>query len=192
MLEYLRKNKMSKKKRSKTKKKPELKLSPIKVKWHNKPNPKELSKYVGFVYIVTELDSGMKYIGLKRFWFKTTTYHTRKPTKVEATRLLGYKNKGYVGKYSTYKATLRDKYMGQKVRTKGLVESDWEHYATSNVYLNSAIPKNPDNYEMNIIRWCVDITTLKAYEAYLILEAYTKFDFSQYYNGHVSVKLRLR
>lgn len=41
--------------------------------WHyNKekfePTEEELSKYVGFVYMITELDTGKKYIGKKFFW----------------------------------------------------------------------------------------------------------------------------
>jgi hypothetical protein len=30
--------------------------------------PKEYKEKVGFVYQITELDTGMKYIGIKRFW----------------------------------------------------------------------------------------------------------------------------
>ena len=43
--------------------------------WHlegRKYNPEEdeLSKYVGFVYLITERDTGKKYIGKKFFWSK--------------------------------------------------------------------------------------------------------------------------
>ena len=138
---------MSRKKKSK----PELKLSPVKVKWLKKPKRSELEDYIGYVYIVTEISTGKQYIGLKRFWFKHTAYHTRKPTKVETTRLNNYKAKGKAAKYKEYKATIKAKYKGQKVKTKSLIESDWEHYVTSNVYLNKAIPENPDNYRMEII-----------------------------------------
>ena len=44
--------------------------------------PKKRDKYVGMVYQITELDTGMIYIGIKRFWSK----RTRKPLK-------GYKRK---------------------------------------------------------------------------------------------------
>ena len=34
------------------------------------PTPEELSQWVGFVYLITEKDTGMKYIGKKLFWSK--------------------------------------------------------------------------------------------------------------------------
>jgi hypothetical protein len=41
--------------------------------WHYKnlefnPTEDELSEYVGFVYLITELDTGKKYVGKKFFW----------------------------------------------------------------------------------------------------------------------------
>jgi hypothetical protein len=52
----------------------------MKSKWINMP--KQYKDKVGFVYEITELDTGMKYIGIKRFW-KT----------IKAAPLKGKKNK---------------------------------------------------------------------------------------------------
>ena len=43
--------------------------------WHKnnlifEPTEDELGKYVGFVYLITERDTGKKYIGKKFFWSK--------------------------------------------------------------------------------------------------------------------------
>ena len=34
------------------------------------PHPFNMSDYIGFVYEITEKDTGMKYIGIKKFWKK--------------------------------------------------------------------------------------------------------------------------
>ncbi len=36
--------------------------------WLNKP--KNINNYIGFVYVIENLENGMKYIGSKQFWFK--------------------------------------------------------------------------------------------------------------------------
>ena len=43
--------------------------------WKNAPE--DISKYQGYVYIITEIDTGMLYIGKKNFWKKIK----RKPLK---------------------------------------------------------------------------------------------------------------
>ena len=48
------------------------------VDWEN--TPENVEDYQGFVYIVTELDTGMKYIGKKNFW-KTVKYPPLKGRK---------------------------------------------------------------------------------------------------------------
>lgn len=48
--------------------------------WNN--IPEKIENYVGFVYIITELNTGMQYIGIKKFW-KTTKY---KPVKRKTKR----------------------------------------------------------------------------------------------------------
>ena len=134
------------------------KLSPVKVKWKPRPNAKTVKDNIGFVYTVTELDTGMIYIGLKRFWFK----RTRPPLK------------------------------GKKRKRRDYIESDWKNYVTSNDILPDKIIANPKNYEMKIVKCCKTLTELKAYEAYLILNAYFTKDWSKYYNGNVQLRLRLR
>lgn len=38
------------------------------MKWLN--TPKDINEWFGYVYIIENLNSGMKYIGSKQFWFK--------------------------------------------------------------------------------------------------------------------------
>ena len=67
--------------------------------------PVEIEPYVGFVYAIIEKDTGMKYIGIKRFW-KTVKY---KPLK-------GNKNKRRIVRQSDWGIyTTSSKIMQQKL-----------------------------------------------------------------------------
>ena len=79
--------------------------------WHYKnleynPTEDELSEYVGFVYLITELDTGKKYVGKKFFW------STRKLPPLK-----GQKRKRTVKKQSDWM-----KYYGSSEQLKLLVE----------------------------------------------------------------------
>jgi len=71
------------------------------------PSEDELSEYVGFVYCITELDTGKKYIGKKFFW------STRKLPPLK-----GQKRKRTVKKQSDWKD-----YYGSSEQLKLLVET---------------------------------------------------------------------
>lgn len=147
--------------------------------------PPDINKYFGFVYKITEKDTGKFYIGLKRFWFKDTRYLTKKPTKVETTRL----NKYSGTKYTSYKKKLTAKYKGKKRRIRSLVESDWETYNTSSKILMKKIPKNPSNYEKKILQCFETISEMKLYEAYLQLDYLFNGEWSNMYNKFIGLKL---
>ena len=38
------------------------------MKWINTPT--DINDYMGFVYVITDIVTGKKYIGKKKFWFK--------------------------------------------------------------------------------------------------------------------------
>ena len=70
------------------------------------PTPEELEGYEGFVYVIEQKSTGMKYIGQKRFWNKVT----RPPLK-------GRKNKRHSVKESDWRS-----YFGSNEKLKLLVE----------------------------------------------------------------------
>ena len=71
------------------------------------PIEDELSEYVGFIYIITERDTGKKYVGKKFFW------STRKLSPLK-----GQKRKRTVKKQSDWK-----EYYGSSEQLKVLVEA---------------------------------------------------------------------
>jgi len=72
--------------------------------WINAPD--DIEPYIGFCYCVKELDTGMLYIGIKRFWMKVT----RPPLK-------GKKNKRRSIKESNWKEyTTSSKIMQEKLK----------------------------------------------------------------------------
>lgn len=73
-----------------------------------KPTEKELSEYVGFVYLITELDTNKKYIGKKFFW----SVRKLPPLK-------GQKRKRTVKKQSDW-----EDYFGSSDELKQLVEQN--------------------------------------------------------------------
>ena len=145
------------------------------MKWKNIPESYE--NYVGFVYEITEKNTGMKYIGLTRFWKDDK----KKPGK--------YKTKD--GKYIKDK---NNKRILETRTTKKHVkkETNWRNYNGSNKILLEKIKQNPNNYTKRIIQCWHTITQLKAYEAYLQLEAYFNGDWNTYYNEHIGFRLRIR
>jgi len=145
------------------------------MKWTN--IPENYDDYVGFVYLITEKDTGMKYIGLTRFW----SVDKKKPGK--------YKMKE--GKYlkdNNNKRILETRTTKKHIRK----ETDWRNYCGSNKILSEKIKQNPNNYEKRIIQCWNTITQLKAYEAYLQLQAYFNGEWNDYYNEHIGFKLRIR
>tara|TARA_A200000159_G_scaffold89739_1_gene83158 strand:+ start:558 stop:935 length:378 start_codon:yes stop_codon:yes gene_type:complete len=91
--------------------------------WHKdnlifEPTEDELGKYVGFVYLITERDTGKKYIGKKFFWSKR-----RLPP------LKGKSRKRTVVKESDWKD-----YYGSSEHLKTLVERRVEKHTTVRSY----------------------------------------------------------
>ena len=157
--------------------------------WVNVPNDRD--EYVGMVYEIKELDTGMKYIGIRRFWANPKVSHTKKPNKSEQVILDKYKDVDKK-KYTAYKKKMTAKYKGKKVTTRVRKESDWRTYKTSSDIMQQKLEKKQLNYVMICVRPCKTVTELKAHEAYMQLDYYIKGNWDKLYNGYIGIKMRIR
>jgi Putative endonuclease segE, GIY-YIG domain len=116
---------------------------------------------VGFVYCITNIVSGRKYIGKKLAKFKKTQYRTVKLKN-------GKKKK-------------------KKIRSK--VDSDWREYYGSNNELNADVAKlGIENFVREILYYCTSkaqTSYIELKEQILrgVLES------NDYYNGHIQVRV---
>ena len=116
---------------------------------------------VGFVYCITNIVSGRKYIGKKLAKFSKTTYKTVKLKN-------GTKKK-------------------KKIRSK--IDSDWQEYYGSSPNLTADIDKlGKDKFTREILYYCkskAETSYIEAREQFdrKVLES------DEYYNGHVQVRV---
>lgn len=121
------------------------------------------SKYLGFVYIITELSSGKKYIGKKKAFFKKTS-----------------------------QKTVKLKNGNKKVKkTKSLVPSDWKEYYGSSEALLEVIELNgKENYHREIITLCETESMLSYEEARLQFVTDCLRKPGEYFNSWIMVRVR--
>ena len=116
---------------------------------------------VGFVYLITNLTTGRRYIGKKLAKFAKTTYRTVK-----------LKN-----------GTKRKK----KIRSK--IDSDWQSYYGSNTELNADVAKlGVDNFTREILYYCnskAECSYIEAREQF----RHRVLESDDYYNGQISVRV---
>jgi hypothetical protein len=116
---------------------------------------------VGFVYIITNLISGRKYIGKKLAKFSKTTYKTVKLKN-------GNKKK-------------------KKIRSK--IDSDWQTYYGSSPELTKDVTElGTENFKREILFYCTSKAECSYVEAreqfsHKVLES------KDYYNGHIQVRV---
>jgi len=116
---------------------------------------------IGFVYLITNLVSGRKYIGKKLAKFSKTTYKTVKLKN-------GTKKK-------------------KKIRSK--IDSDWQDYYGSNDQLNKdVLTLGKENFSREILFYCKSKAECSYIEA---REQFTRkvLESADYYNGQISVRV---
>ena len=116
---------------------------------------------VGFVYLITNLISGRKYIGKKLAKFSKTTYKTVKLKN-------GTKKK-------------------KKIRSK--IDSDWQEYYGSSPNLTADIQAlGKENFKREILFYCTSKAECSYIEA---REQFTNrvLESDDWYNGHIQVRV---
>ena len=116
---------------------------------------------VGFVYIITNTDSGKKYIGKKLAKFSKTTYKTVK--------LKNGKKK--------------------KKKIRGKIESDWQEYWGSSPNLTADINTlGKEKFTREILHYCKSKSETSYIEAREQFERKV-LESQDYYNGHIQVRV---
>jgi hypothetical protein len=116
---------------------------------------------VGFVYLITNIVSGRKYIGKKLAKFKKTTYKT---------------------------VTLKN---GKKKKKKirGTIDSDWQTYYGSSVELSKDVESlGTENFTREILFYCkskAECSYIEAREQF----KHKVLESSDWYNGHIQVRV---
>jgi hypothetical protein len=116
---------------------------------------------VGYVYIITNVLSGRKYIGKKLAKFSKTTYKTVKLKN-------GTKKK-------------------KRIRSK--IDSDWQEYWGSSPNLQADIEKlGKENFTRQILHYCKSKAETSYIEAREQFERRV-LESEEYYNGHIQVRV---
>ena len=116
---------------------------------------------IGFVYEITNLISGKKYIGKKLAKFSKTTYKTIK---------LKNGNK-------------------KRKKIKGKIESDWrDYYGSSNELLKDIEKLGKDSFTREILYYCTSKAECSYLEAKLQFE-YKVLESLDYYNNNIQVRV---
>ena len=116
---------------------------------------------VGFVYIITNTESGKKYIGKKLAKFSRTTYKTVK--------LKNGKKK--------------------KKKIRGKIESDWQEYWGSSPNLTADINTlGKEKFTREILHYCKSKSETSYIEAREQFERKV-LESQDYYNGHIQVRV---
>ncbi len=105
--------------------------------YRNRPYKKmpDTNKYTGFIYEITYLPTGQKYIGRKRFWeFKKTKIGVREKTRTKTRK--------------KFKWTVK--------------ESNWKNYFSSNDFLKKNATEK--NTKRRILRLCKTKTEMTYWE----------------------------
>lgn len=129
--------------------------------YNNEPVEQLPEDCVGFVYLITNLTNGRKYIGKKLAKFSKTTYRTVKLKN-------GNKKK-------------------KKIRSK--IDSDWRDYWSSSDELKRDIAQlGIENFRREIMYFCrskSECSYIEAREQF----SHRVLESTDYYNGHVQIRV---
>jgi hypothetical protein len=118
-------------------------------------------EYAGFVYVITNKQTGRRYIGKKLAKFSKTTYKTVKLKN-------GNKKK-------------------KKIRSK--IESDWQTYYGSNEELIRDVEQlGTENFTREILYYCrtkAECSYIEAREQF----AHRVLESDDWYNGHIQIRV---
>ena len=141
-------------------------------------NLKDLERYEGFLYCIEEIDTGMRYYGIKKFWRTVKKKPTKYKLNLDGSYAKNKKGKRILNTRTTKKHTR--------------VESDWRDYTTSSFIMQMKLEKNRENYVCRIVCLCKTVTDMKANEAYLQLQHYVNGTWDTLYNECINLRLRIR
>ena len=131
--------------------------------YKNEPIYEVDPSYIGFIYCISNLLDGRKYIGKKKLIFNKTSIKTVKLKN-------GTKKK-------------------KKIRST--VPSDWDTYYGSSEELKADVQKlGKENFTREILRFCTTLTELSYYEAKEQFATDCLLKPTEYYNGWVMVRVR--
>lgn len=120
-------------------------------------------KYAGFIYIITQISTGMRYIGKKKSFFRKTALKT-------VTLKNGTKKK-------------------KKIRT--LVPSDWPSYYGSSDTLKAEIEKcGVEDFSREIIKFCTTEAELSYHEAKVQFDTDCLLHPDRFFNSWIMVRCR--
>lgn len=132
--------------------------------WTHKNEPVESipEGYVGFIYCITNLLDGRRYLGKKKATNTKTTY-----------------------KMVTQKNGIKKR---KKIKTE--VESDWKSYVGSNTELQGDVEKHGlENFKREILYYCKTLGEMSYRETYEIFVNHA-VPSNMWYNSWVSVRVR--
>jgi len=143
--------------------------------WKNVPE--NIDEYIGFLYEIKEISSGMKYFGIKKYWKTNKT----KPPKFKMKDGKHIKDKKGKRIVSTRKLKIHKK-----------VSSDWENYIGSSKIVQELIKTNPLNYKKTILQSYNTVTGLKMAEVRILQNYYYVGNWNKIFNEEVCIRLRIR
>ncbi len=132
--------------------------------YNNEPINEIDSSFIGFVYLITNLVDGRKYIGKKKCFFQKTNIKT---------------------------ITVKSTGLKKKKKIRSLIDSDWRDYYGSSEELKADVEKlGKDKFRREITRFCISLSELSYYEIREQLVTDCLLYPDQYYNSWVSARVR--
>lgn len=131
--------------------------------FENNPVTEIETQYVGFVYCITNLIDGRKYIGKKKSTFVKTSIKTVKLKSGEK----------------------------RKKKIRSTVDSDWREYFGSSEELKADVTKLGDqNFSREILKFCSTLSELSYVELKYQIDLDVLLHPDKYYNSWVCARIR--